>query len=318
MVARFQGISPSNLSRNYKNHLSDFHSWDQKDHARDWVLYPDNIGKHVCIDEVALSQGELYTVVSNASSACQQGSLIAMIKGTKVENVKAVLEKTSLNQRLQVEEVSVDLAANMEKIAREAFPHASVVSDRFHVQRLCSEAVQHIRIQHRWQAIEEENEHVKEAKKKGEKYYPIVLANGDTKKQLLARSRYLLFKTENQWTETQRKRARLLFEFYPDVEKAYHISLSLRSIYEHARSRQHAAQLLFQWRKKIQQENLEPFYRVANSLESHQHTILNFFVNRSTNALAESLNSKIKIFRSQFRGVRDIPFFLYRLSMILA
>ncbi len=318
MVAGFHGISPSGLARNYKKHLSDFEVWDQKDHAQDWVLYPENIGPHVCIDEVALSQGELYTVVSNASAACQKGSLIAMVKGTKVEQVKAVLEQIPLDQRIEVQEVSVDLAANMEKIAREAFPYTSVVSDRFHVQRLCSEAVQHIRVQHRWQAIDQENQQAKEAKERGEKYYPEVLANGDTKKQLLARSRYLLFKTENKWTDSQAQRAKLLFELYPDLEKAYNLSLSLRNIYQQARSRQHAFQLLVQWRKKIQKEQLEPFFKVVNSLEIHQHTILNFFINRSTNALAESLNSKIKIFRSQFRGVRDIPFFIYRLSMILA
>ena len=318
MVARFQGIDPSNLARNYKTHLSDFEIWDQKDHAEEWILYPDNIGKHVCIDEVALSQGELYTVVSNASSSCQQGSLIAMVKGTKTENVKAILEKITVSQRIKVDEVSVDLAANMEKIARESFPYASVVNDRFHVQRLCGEAVQHIRIQHRWQAIDEENQQAKEAKERKEKYYPVVLANGDTKKQLLARSRYLLFKTENKWTDTQAQRAKLLFELYPDLEVAYHLSLSLKNIYENARSRQHAAQLLFQWKKKIKEKKLAPFSSVVNSLDNHQHSIINFFVNRTTNALAESLNSKIKIFRAQFRGVRDIPFFIYRLSMILA
>ena len=43
---------------------------------------------------------------------------------------------------------------------------------------------------------------------------------------------------------------------------------------------------------------------------------LNYFVNRSTNAAAESLNSKMKGFRSELRGVRDLPFFLYRCTMI--
>ncbi|WP_429417504.1 transposase [Roseimarinus sediminis] len=41
-------------------------------------------------------------------------------------------------------------------------------------------------------------------------------------------------------------------------------------------------------------------------------------MNRSTNASAESFNAKIKAFRSQFRGVRNIPFFLYRLAKIYA
>ncbi|WP_417764995.1 transposase [Sphingobacterium composti] len=44
----------------------------------------------------------------------------------------------------------------------------------------------------------------------------------------------------------------------------------------------------------------------------------NYFDNRSTNASAESFNAKIKAFRSQFRGVRDINFFLFRLTKLFA
>ncbi|MGA5621838.1 transposase [Pedobacter suwonensis] len=46
--------------------------------------------------------------------------------------------------------------------------------------------------------------------------------------------------------------------------------------------------------------------------------MLNFFINRSTNASAESFNAKIKAFRATSRGVRDIKFFLFRLSKIYA
>ena len=46
--------------------------------------------------------------------------------------------------------------------------------------------------------------------------------------------------------------------------------------------------------------------------------ILNYFVNRSTNAAAESLNAKIKQFRAQLRGIIDRKFFLFRLTRIYA
>ncbi|MFK7060174.1 transposase [Flavobacterium oreochromis] len=39
---------------------------------------------------------------------------------------------------------------------------------------------------------------------------------------------------------------------------------------------------------------------------------------RSTNASAESFNAKIKAFRSKFRGVRNIEFFLFRLTNLYA
>ncbi|MGS2763834.1 transposase [Sinomicrobium sp. M5D2P9] len=44
--------------------------------------------------------------------------------------------------------------------------------------------------------------------------------------------------------------------------------------------------------------------------------ILNYFKNRSTNVSAESFNAKIKTFRSQLEGVKNIQFFLYRLTTI--
>ena len=53
-------------------------------------------------------------------------------------------------------------------------------------------------------------------------------------------------------------------------------------------------------------------FRVA-----HSNRILNFFNNRFTNASAESFNTKLKDFRTQFRGL-DIKFFLFRVVKIFA
>ncbi|WP_165593233.1 transposase, partial [Bacteroides stercoris] len=52
---------------------------------------------------------------------------------------------------------------------------------------------------------------------------------------------------------------------------------------------------------------------VARSIQTHYLDIINFFERRATNAAAESFNAKIKAFRAQFRGVGDMPFFIFRL-----
>jgi len=57
---------------------------------------------------------------------------------------------------------------------------------------------------------------------------------------------------------------------------------------------------------------------VVHSLEYHLDSILNFFDKRSTNAYAESFNSKIKGFRANLRGVTDVKFFLFRLEKLFA
>lgn len=298
--------------------MSGFKQWSQKQHAEEWVVFPENIGKTICIDEVALSQGELYTVVTNAAARSQKGSLIAMIEGTRSEEVSTLLKKISLNRRNTVKEVTLDLARNMELIATNSFPNANLVSDRFHVQQLSTEALQEMRIKYRWSAIEMENQLVKKAKDLGQVYRPKLLSNGDTRKQLLARSRYLLFKTPGKWTRKQAERANILFELYPDLQKAYNLTMMFRGIYEKAKSEDQALKMLQIWYEKVYSLGFESFITAANSIKAHQQTILAYFKNRSTNALAENFNAKIKAFRAVFRGINDIAFFIYRVSLIFA
>ncbi|MFD2575826.1 transposase [Haoranjiania flava] len=56
----------------------------------------------------------------------------------------------------------------------------------------------------------------------------------------------------------------------------------------------------------------------SRTIKNHYRNILNYFDNKSTNASAESFNAKIKAFRSQFRGVGNINFFLFRLTKLFA
>ena len=119
----------------------------------------------------------------------------------------------------------------MEQIARICFPAAKRVTDRFHVQKLAYEAVQEMRVKARWEALDEESPQIAYAKACGKMYHAPVFANGDTRKHLLARSIYLLYKKESLWTLSQRIRAEILFKEYPDIKKGYYLSMRLGLIY---------------------------------------------------------------------------------------
>ena len=69
---------------------------------------------------------------------------------------------------------------------------------------------------------------------------------------------------------------------------------------------------------KVRQPDFKSFRTIARTMSIHYQNILNYFDNRSTNASAESFNAKIKAFRAQFRGVRNVEFFLFRLTNIFA
>jgi transposase len=287
-------------------------------HANDWVLFPENLGPCLSLDETSLSQGELYTVITNKAAKGRKGALVAMIKGTQAEKVREVLNKIPWRQRQKVSEVTLDMAACMENIARFSFPNARLVTDRFHVQKLAFDALQDIRVKYRWQAIDQENKEIELSKETGHKYIPEILSNGDTLKQLLARSRYLLFKSESKWTPTQRARAEVLFARYPALEKAYRLTMQLGSIYHQVKDKGVALTRLARWYEQVEKAGFESFNVVVRSVQAHYLTILNYFDHRSTNASAESFNAKIKAFRASFRGVRNISFFLFRLAKIYA
>ena len=282
------------------------------------MIFPENISKRLSIDETALSKGELYTIITNKSAKGRKGAIVAILAGTKVEPIVEQLLKIPKPLRDKVKEITLDMANSMKMIAKKCFPKAVQVTDRFHVQKLALEALQDIRIKHRWEAIDQENELIKQAKLQQKNYIPEIFDNGDTRKQLLARSRYLLYKAPNNWTQNQYIRSKILFERYPNIKKAYNLVQGLRNIFNTAKSIRTAYTKLAHWYKDVEQTGFKAFNTIANTITINYRSILNYFINRSTNASAESFNAKIKAFRAQFRGVKNIEFFLFRLTRIFA
>lgn len=288
------------------------------DHAAEYLLFPENMGNNLSIDETCLSSGEVYTFLTNKEGHGGPGTMVAVIHGTKAETVIAVLEMISCLKRKEVEEITLDLSSSMMLIARTVFPKARITNDRFHVQKLYYDALDELRISLRWMARDLENEEIRQCREEGTQYIPFRYANGDTRKQLLARAKFILTRHESKWTASQRWRADIIFEFYPELKEAYQLAMELTGIYN-TKSQKDAARLnLAKWFDKVSKLAGNSFQTVIDTFTNHYDTILNFFVNRQTNAGAESFNAKVKAFRSQFRGVSDIPFFLYRLSMLCA
>jgi transposase len=314
----YSHINGDQLERHYKEHLSDFNNWESREHAQEWLIFPENIGEHLSIDETSVSDGELYTIVTNKAAKGRKGAVVAIVSGTESDKVIEALERIPEDLLAGVKEITLDMSDSMRRIVRRCFPNAIRVIDRFHVQKMAYDALQEMRIAHRWDAINEETEAKEQAKLSGEKYIPQTFENGDSKKQLLARSRYLLFKSADKWTEKQKHRAKLLFELYPDIKKSYSLTHSLRMIFSKNSLKAAARLSLARWYNQVAESEFKSFNTIAATVYEHYEEILNFFINRSTNASAESFNAKIKSFRAVLRGVTDIDFFLYRLIKIYA
>ena len=140
------------------------------------------------------------------------------------------------------------------------------------------------------------------------------MSNGETMPQVMARSRHILLKHESKWNEQQRNRAEVLFKQFPELEKAYRLSMKLTELFNKKSTPDQARLNLARWYKDVETFGENEFARVLETFENHNKTIINYFERRLTNASAESFNAKVKAFRAQFRGVGDIKFFMFRLA----
>lgn len=97
-------------------------------------------------------------------------------------------------------------------------------------------------------------------------------------------------------------RAKILFEQYPDIQKAYGLCHSLRMIFAKNTIKDAARLSMARWYNKVEEADFHSFNVIAATFYERYDEILNFYNNRSSNAMAESLNAKIKLFRANLRG----------------
>ena len=323
-LGKFYFTDGDNLERSYKQSLSDFPEWGQREHASDWVLLEENIGENLCIDETSL-QDDLFTILSNKD-------------GLKIPE----------EQRLKVKEVTMDLSESMADIVSRAFPNATIVLDCFHIMRRCNDAIEEMRLRCKREAQAEVRKEEREFKKrqkrnaahrrwyrkthpkkykgktrgrkparKNEKFRPRKLSTGDTVVELLTRTKYSLTQTPDKWPEKQKERMELLFKMYPKIKQSYDVVNKLRAIFRSKTlTKETAREKLRGWYKTVNRCTIREVKSARDAIKFREDNVLNYFLNRSTNAAAESLNSKLKGFRAQLRGVSDLPFFMYRVCTI--
>lgn len=313
----------------------------------------ENIGESLCIDETALSDGELYTIVTNRMAHCRKGSIVAIARGVKSDTVVDVLLKIRKKLRSEVKEITLDLSDTMALIAKRAFPYAKQVIDRFHVQKLINDVVQDIRVKHRWEAQKIEDNQKSVTKENGEYYYQVRFPNGETIAQLFIRSRYALTQTRDKWNENAKERMEILFNHFPQVEDAYKIAQEYRWIMssvkdiklreleykeylwkkrnntnDEIRNSKELSEKqyfmlsiknkLIRWYDYVEKNDTDGYFKsVIRTFERKNKEIINYCENMASNSFAESFNAKIKAFRARLKGIKDTKFFLFRLAMML-
>ena len=310
------------LAKLYKYQLSGYTEWEgmrMLDSGCCYVVNPENCGPFLSIDETALSRDMIFTFVTNKDAHGGKGTLVAMISGTRSADIIAVLKKEIPESwRKKVKEITCDLSSAMMEAAHASFPKAYVVNDRFHVQQLFTEAMDEIRIDIRHIVRRWENEQKELCREEGVDFIPTKYANGETMPQILLRTKQALIMAPNKIADEQKRRLDILFEYFPVLKQAYDLMAELRDIFNMKISMTKAGLKLTKWFDKVVAVGNESFNSVIRTFKNHYKTILAYFKRRSTNASAESFNAKVKVFRTQLRGVCDPPFFVFRLQKLFS
>ncbi len=283
-----------------------------------YVVFPDNCGPYLSIDETAFSRDEVFTIVTNKDAHGKKGALVAIIQGVRSADITEVLVTgIPLSKRMKVREITSDLSSAMMESASASFPLAYLVNDRFHVQQLFNEAMDEVRIDIRHQVRREEAE-MKEFSDECKQPFIPQKYNGETMPQILARTKHALMMAENKWKPEQERRIQILFNYFPVLEYAYERMKELRNLFNLKQSVTEAGVRLAKWYEKVLEMKRESFNTVVKTFKNNYITILNYFRRRATNASAESFNAKVKMFRTQLRGVRDTTFFIFRICKLFA
>ncbi len=321
-------LDAENQKKFHENDFQVVENGVQKD-IRVPILKVENIGPNMAIDEKQIGE-EMHTVLSNRDTG-----KIALLARTLRANYLSHLIKSFDSKGFEVKTVTRDLANNYDWFCRQAFPNAGHIADKFHIIKSLLDSGQAVRIKYRQELLRErrlkfeahkakEKQREIECKNKGKLfkkktflYREKKATNGETPLELLARSRYLLYKFQNDWTDSQRERAKSLFAKYPEIEKSYKIACKFRKWYSKKNIGTDVNQLnneLERWFNYVEKQDVDEMTNFKSLVERNKNIIIRYFEEGATNAIAENINSKIQRFVMINQGTRDREFFYFRMS----
>lgn len=320
-------IHVSKLYRWYKHTLSDYsrhqaagvlHQHDIENGAqtvRVPIVEPEHIGEEMAIDEKHID-GEFYSVLTNKKT----GKVALLAQTVRNEDIGRILRPYT-EQRFQVKVLTRDLANQYDWVGRTCFPNAMQVADKFHIIRQALDQLQAHRISFRQQLLTQRRQawqtHKQQKKTTPFTFKEEKLDHGETHLELLARSRYLLYKFPSQWSAGQKARAAVLFTHYPSIKEAYYLIGKFRRWYRKhfvGTAKSLLNERLNNWFTLVDQADILEINNFKSLVERHQGVILNYFVKGYTNAIAEANNKKLNTFMRNNQGLKDKDFFLFRIK----
>jgi transposase len=229
--------------------------------------------RRVLIDETSARRGHRY--VTNVVDADTR-ELLLMVPGRSADALEVFKEELVKHGGAVegIKYIAIDMSPAYEKGARDSFPAARVVNDKFHIMQLAGVAVDEVR---------------KELRRDG----------ADLAGALWA-------VRGNSWTRSaaQLKLRNALSKSYPKLARA----LLLRDMLQDALASTDA-EVLRWWISRARRSRLEPFKKLALTILAHWSGVVAAMETGLTNGLVEAINGLLQLAKRMARGFRSFTYF---------
>ena len=242
------------------------------------------------IDEVAYRKGHRYLMCVVCHDT---GRVVWAAPGRSQVVAAGFFQQLGSERCKRITAVSVDLHGGWLGVIRHYCPNADVCADPFHVIRLAGDALDELR-RAQWQNLRE--------------------SDPDRAKWLKG-TRFTLRRRSDRLRDGDQTILDQLAETNRDVYLGWLLLDQLRAVYL-ARTHDEAMGLLDEWIFAVCVSELEPFIRVALTLDTHRQQVANAIALGLTNARLEGMNSTVRLLSHRARGFRRLDSLLAMITLV--
>jgi len=235
------------------------------------------------VDEKAFGKGHRYVTIVND---LERGRVLYVATERTQESLDGFWSTLSAEQTASIEAVAMDMWEAYENSVREHLPGAQekIVFDKFHIAKHLNEAVDRVR--------------------KAE--HKVLKAQGDER---LTGSKYQWLRNQKNFSDEQWREFQGLRQGHLKTARARALKEQAMRLWDYRYegcARKHFAW----WYRWASHSRLAPMKEKARMLKSHIANVLTYLKHPVTNALSESLNSKIQWVKYTARGFRNFDNFI--------
>ena len=225
--------------------------------------------RRIGVDEISIRKGQRYlTVVVDHDT----GRLVWAGPGRDRKTVEKFLDLLGKERSHQIKLVSCDMASWITGPLSERCPNASVCYDPFHLIKLSTDALDEIR-----------REVWNQARREGQTQLAKELKG----------ARFALWKNPERLTARQRGKLARIAEVNRQLYRAYLLKEELRLVFRVKGPR--AVALLDAWLSWARRCRIPAFVALAAKITRHRAGIVAALTERLSNALVESINTKLRV-----------------------